>query len=44
MFQHKGAPAEYKAGLDLATARGLLLLHESGTYVRFTKAGAALFA
>jgi hypothetical protein len=32
-------PAEYKAGL-----RGWLWLHESGTYVTFTQAGAALFA
>jgi hypothetical protein len=36
--------AEYKAGLDLAIARGWLELHESGTYVRFTQAGADLFA
>ena len=27
--------AEYKAGLNLAIARGWLWLHESGTYVRF---------
>ena len=37
-------PAEYKAGLDLAIERGWLWLHESGTYVRFTQAGADLFA
>jgi hypothetical protein len=40
----KGTPAECKAGLDLAIARGWLVLHESGTYVRFTQAGAELFA
>jgi hypothetical protein len=40
----KGTPAEYKAGLDLAIARGWLWLHESGTYVKFTPAGADLFA
>jgi hypothetical protein len=40
----KGSPAEYKAGLDLAIARGWLVLHESGTYVKFTQAGAELFA
>jgi hypothetical protein len=34
----------YKAGLDLAVARGWLALHESGTFVRFTQAGAELFA
>jgi hypothetical protein len=38
------APAEYQAGLDLAIARGWLWLHESGTYVKFTQAGAELFA
>jgi hypothetical protein len=40
----KGSPAEYKAGLDLAIARGWLWLHESGTYVKFTQVGAELFA
>jgi len=33
-----------KAGLDLAIAKGWLWLHESGTYVKFTDSGAALFA
>jgi hypothetical protein len=40
----KGSPAEYKAGLELAIARGWLTLHESGTYVKFTQEGANLFA
>jgi hypothetical protein len=40
----KGTPAEYKAGLDLAIKRGWLWLHESGTYVKFTPAGAELLA
>ena len=40
----KGTPAEYKAALDLAIARGWLEIHESGTYVKFTQAGADLFA
>ena len=40
----KAAPAEYKAGLDLAITRGWLWLHESGTYVRLTEAGKALLA
>jgi hypothetical protein len=44
LFQLKGTPAEYKAGLDLAIAKGWLVMHESGTFVRFTDAGAALFA
>ena len=42
--REKGAPAEYKAGLDLAIDRGWLWLHDSGTYVKFTQAGADLFA
>jgi hypothetical protein len=44
LSEHKGSPAEYKAGLDLAIARGWLMLHESGTYLKFTQAGAELFA
>ena len=39
-----GTPGEYKAGLERAIANGWLERHESGTYVRFTEAGAALFA
>ena len=34
-------PAEYKAGLELAIARGWLWKHASGTYVKFTPAGVA---
>jgi hypothetical protein len=44
LYEFKGSPAEYGAGLDLAIARGWLLMHESGTYVKFTQAGAELFA
>jgi hypothetical protein len=40
----KGTPAEYKAGLDLALAKGWLEMHESGNYVQFTVSGAALFS
>ncbi len=40
----KGSPAEYLAGLNLAIERGWLQMHESGTYVKFTQAGAELFA
>jgi hypothetical protein len=39
-----GSAGEYRAGLDRAIAKGWLIHHESGTYVRFTEAGAALFA
>jgi hypothetical protein len=44
LFQHKGTPAEYSAGLKLCIERGWLELHESGTFVRFTQAGKDLFA
>jgi len=40
----RATPAEYKAGLDYAIAKGWRWLHESGTYVELTDAGAALFA
>jgi hypothetical protein len=33
LFELKGTPAEYKAGLERALAKGWLVLHESGTYV-----------
>ena len=39
-----GTPAEYGAALDYAIAKGWLWKHESGTYVKFTQAGADLFA
>jgi hypothetical protein len=44
LYELRGTPAEYKAGLDRAIEKGWLDLHESGTFVRFTRAGAALFA
>jgi hypothetical protein len=44
LYREKGTPVEYKAGLDLAIERGWLVMHESGTFVRFTQAGAGLFA
>jgi hypothetical protein len=44
LSEHKGSPAEYKTGLELVIARGWLVLHESGTYVKFTPAGAESFA
>jgi hypothetical protein len=39
-----GTPNEYQAGIERAIAKGWLWLHESGTYVKFTQAGADLFA
>jgi hypothetical protein len=36
IYQLKGTPAEYKAGLERAIANRWLWLHESGTFVKFT--------
>ena len=44
LFREHATPAEYSAGLKLAIERGWLVLHDSGTYVKFTQAGADLFA
>ena len=37
MYEFKGSPAEYGAGLKLAIERGWLWKHESGTYVKLTR-------
>jgi hypothetical protein len=42
LFRDKGSPAEYGAGMKLCIERGWLKMHESGTFVRFTPAGAVL--
>ena len=39
-----GSPDQYRAALARAITFGWLSLHESGTYVKFTEAGADLFA
>ena len=39
-----GTPDQYRAALARAIKLGWLWLHESGTYVKFTPAGAELFA
>ena len=44
LFRERQTPAEYSAGLKLAIERGSLVMHESGTFVRFAQAGADLFA
>jgi hypothetical protein len=44
LFEFKATPAEYKAGLDLAIERGWFTLDRPGTFVKFTQAGANLFA
>jgi hypothetical protein len=40
LFKEDGTPEEYSAGLKFAIDQGWLLKHESGTYVKFTPAGA----
>jgi hypothetical protein len=42
LYKERGTPAEYGAGLKLAIERGWLWMHESGTYVKFTEAGASV--
>jgi hypothetical protein len=44
LYVDRGSPAEYSAGLKLAIERGWLQIHDSGTFVKFTAAGADLFA
>jgi hypothetical protein len=44
LYEHKGGPAEYGAGLKLAIDRAWLWKHECGTYLKLTQAGADLFA
>jgi len=39
-----GSGEQFRAGIERAIALGWLRRHESGTYVRFTDSGAALFA
>jgi hypothetical protein len=44
LFRDGGSPAEYGAGMKLSIDRGWLAMHESGTFVKFTSAGAEQFA
>jgi hypothetical protein len=44
LFKEGGTPAEHSAALAHTVAKGWLWKHESGTYVKFTPAGAELFA
>jgi hypothetical protein len=44
LFEHKATPAEYSAGLKFTIDRGWLELDRSGTFVKFTQAGAEMFA
>jgi hypothetical protein len=43
-FKEGGTPDQFRDGLARAITLGWLLQHESGTYVKFTPAGAELFA
>ena len=43
VLQLKGSPDEFKAGLRTAVSNGWLDMHESGSFVRTTRAGANLF-
>ena len=38
-----GSGDDFRAGIECAIALGWIWMHESGTYVRFTDSGAALF-
>lgn len=44
LFDVKGTPDQYLAGIKHAIERGWIVMHESGTYLKFTQAGADLFA
>ena len=44
LFRERATPAEYSTGLAYAIEQGWLVRHESGTYVKFTQAGADLVA
>jgi hypothetical protein len=39
-----GSGEQFRAGIERAVALGWLWRHESGTYLKFTDSGAALFA
>ena len=39
-----GSGDDFRAGTECAIALGWIWMHESGTHVKFTDAGAALFA
>ena len=43
-FLAGGSGDDFRAGIERAIALGWLWRHESGTYLKFTDSGAALFA
>jgi hypothetical protein len=44
LFERKATPAEYSESLKFAIERGWLTIDRSGTFLKFTQAGADLFA
>jgi hypothetical protein len=44
LFGFKATPAKYSAGLKFGIERGWLVMHERGTYVKFSQAAEELFA
>jgi hypothetical protein len=44
LFADKATQAEFKVGMEFALSQGWLELHESGTFVKLTQAGAYLVA
>ena len=44
LYVDRDTPEEYAAGLALAISLGWLEIHDSGTFVKLTQSGAALFA
>jgi hypothetical protein len=42
--ERRASLAEHGAGMKSGRQRGWLVMHESGSFVRFTPAGAELFA
>jgi hypothetical protein len=44
LYEIKGTPSQYRAGLNHAIERGWIEMHRSGTFIRFTQAGADLLA
>ena len=43
-FLAGGTGDDFRSGIERAVALGWLWLHESGSYLKFTGSGAALFA
>ena len=44
LFEVKGTPDQYRAGITHAVECGWIVMHESGTYLKFTQSGADLLA